>query len=512
MTVLVLVRRFLVDYARNPVNVLVLVLVPTVFVLVASGALADAARLLGGAGTATDLETVTAGWAAGFVSGIGMYFQIAGNRETDRRLVISGLARRDLIASRLATGLVLAVVATAAACAALVIRVGAIDTGRVVVGTFMFALIYVAIGATVGATVSNAVNGTVLILFIWILDVFFGPTLSASTSVVTRVLPTHFVSLWMADLPTGHAGIPTPLGWALGWACLALMVSIMVLAQTTRIVPGRIRKPSRIRVHKFSGLMRLGIISWRRNTVLWVLLILVPAVFVLLSDAITPPGEMTIVLREAGATVAAIVDPAHIHAGTMAPSGVASLAALAGMFIVLDNRRADRRLVMCGMTLRSVASARLLTVILASALAATSSLIFTALVFTPHNWLIYGIATLIIAMTYGCIGILLGPIFGRVSGVLVAFMIPFLDLGVGQSPMLRPEPEWWAQWLPGFGGMRTLIDGALTPEFDEWRSFLIALAWLAAAVGVSAWTLASSARAHSHASSYQRWATRTGGP
>jgi hypothetical protein len=40
MTTLMFVHRFLNDYVRNPVNLLLLIVVPTVFVLVASGELA----------------------------------------------------------------------------------------------------------------------------------------------------------------------------------------------------------------------------------------------------------------------------------------------------------------------------------------------------------------------------------------------------------------------------------------------------------------------------------------
>ncbi len=45
-----LVSRFFADYRRNPVNLLLLVLVPVAFVVVASGSLAEAATLLGGPG------------------------------------------------------------------------------------------------------------------------------------------------------------------------------------------------------------------------------------------------------------------------------------------------------------------------------------------------------------------------------------------------------------------------------------------------------------------------------
>ena len=52
-----LVRRFLADYARNPVNVTMLVLVPVAFVAGAAGSLSQLARLL--SGTRTSIVTFT---------------------------------------------------------------------------------------------------------------------------------------------------------------------------------------------------------------------------------------------------------------------------------------------------------------------------------------------------------------------------------------------------------------------------------------------------------------------
>ena len=62
-----LVRRFLADHRRNPVNLLVVVLVPVVFVVVAAGPMADAAKLLGGMGVS--VQTATAGWAGSGIPG-----------------------------------------------------------------------------------------------------------------------------------------------------------------------------------------------------------------------------------------------------------------------------------------------------------------------------------------------------------------------------------------------------------------------------------------------------------
>lgn len=81
----------------------------------------------------------------------------------------------------------------------------------------------------------------------------------------------------------------------------------------------------------------------------------------------------------------------------------------------------------------------------------------------------------------------LGPIFGPVGGVLIAFLVPFLDIGIGQSPMLRPAPAAWAQVLPGYGADRVLLDGGLTARFDETGSLLLGLAWLLALGVLAAW-------------------------
>ncbi|HRK47022.1 MAG TPA: hypothetical protein PK324_15430, partial [Nocardioides sp.] len=75
-----LVRCFLADYSRNGPNLVLLAVIPVVFVVVAAPPMADAARLLGGTGGGPAVETVTAGWAAAFLTAVAMYFQISSAR------------------------------------------------------------------------------------------------------------------------------------------------------------------------------------------------------------------------------------------------------------------------------------------------------------------------------------------------------------------------------------------------------------------------------------------------
>ena len=482
MTSSLIVRRFLSDYGRNPVNLLMLVLVPAVFVLVAAGSLAEAARLLGGPG-GLEVATATAGWAAGFLAGLAMYFQLAAAREADRRLVLAGLHPAGLAGARLFTGLVLALLVTAVSLVALLARTDVVEPVRVLLGTLMFALIYLALGALIGAYVHNPVNGTVLILFIWIIDVFFGPALGSIDRVATRWLPTHFVTLWMVDLPSRHGGRLGDLGWALAWTFGALLLCWLVVVRSTRIA-GRRAAPPPASVHaQLTGGLRMGLRDYRRNPVLWVLLIIVPVVFVLLSKAVTPDEQTTLPLVENGRTVLLTFSLPNMHAGTMTPIAIGSLAALAGMFIVLDTRAGDQRLVLAGARRGVVLTARLAVIGTAVLLVTAVSLTITATVFDARQWIVYAGTNLLLALTYALVGVAIGPVFGRVAGVFIAFLVPFLDLGIGQSPMLRAEPPLWAQFMPGYGASRVLLDGGLTSTFDRPGALLLALGWL---VGLTA--------------------------
>ncbi|MFD8495796.1 ABC transporter permease [Amycolatopsis sp. NPDC059657] len=467
----VFARRFFADYWRNPVNLLVLILVPVVFVVVAAGPMADAAKLLGGTGPS--VETATAGWAAGFLAGIAMYFQTRAARAADRRLVLAGLPTARLVTARLLTGLGLAAIAATAALLALAARTGIDEPGRVVAGTAMFAVIYLAIGALAGALVRSPVNGTVLILFAWILDVFFGPALGSPDRIATRWLPTHFVTLWMVDLPSRHGGRLGDLGWALAWTLGALVLAVLVVTTTTRVA-------HRTRHHAgqlVTGL-RMGLRDYRRNPVLWALLVVVPVIFIWLSKVITPGQTTSLSLVEDGRTVTPTFWLPNVHAGTMTPIAITSLAALAGLFVVLDARTGDQRLALAGFRVPALLAARLGVIAAAVLLTTAASLAVTAMVFDARQWGVFIAANLLLAATYALLGVCLGPVFGRVSGVFIAFLVPFLDLGIGQSPMLRAEPPAWAQALPGYGAYRVLLDGGLTGHFDTTGPLLLGLGWL----------------------------------
>ena len=494
-----LARRFLADYARNPVNLLMLVLVPAAFVAGASGSLAQLARLLSGTlAPGADLPAVTAGWAAAFIAAIAAYFQVRGARAADRRLVQAGLPTGQLATARAATGLALAVVASAAALVTLAARISIEHPARIITGTFMFAVIYLAIGAIVGTVVASSVNGTVLILFVWMIDVMFGPVFGSATRPAGRVFPTHFLTLWMADLPSHHAGRVGDLGWALAWTLAAAALAWAMLTSASRAArPPRRRQPGSTR-DQLRAAIWAGLADWGRNRLLWVLLVTVPTVFIVLATALAPGSRVRLVLDENGHQVSKVVSlafAAGIHPAFMAPIAIASLATLAGMFIVLDSRAPDQRLVLAGERAGPLLAGRLTLITLAALLAASVSLAVTGTVAHIGQWDSYIAASILLALTYAMIGVILGPVFGRVAGVLIAFLIPFLDLGIAQDPMLHASPPGWAHYLPGYGAFKVLTSAILTPGFSQAGPLLIALIWFAAATAAATVVLRRNLRA-----------------
>ena len=103
------------------------------------------------------------------------------------------------------------------------------------------------------------------------------------------------------------------------------------------------------------------------------------------------------------------------------------------------------------------------------------SLVVTAVDFTPVNFKWFMAGNLLIALTYGMIGVIIGSIFGRLGGLYLMFLLPFIDLGIAQNIMFSAVPPNWEIVLPGRGGVDVLVDGAFTTTFDRPGSIVSAL-------------------------------------
>ncbi len=468
--------RYLAEYTRRPLNLALLVVVPVVFVTLSAGAIADFADVLGGLTDLGTIEAATAGWAASLLAGIAGFFHVSSSRDADRRLAAVGAGTLPVVSARLISALGLAVVAGVGALIALALRTGIADAPRVIGVTFLMAVIYLGIGATVGALVRSELNGSLIVVFVWMFDVFFGPAMGGTAALI-RVFPLHFPTLVVTDVVSGHAGTVGDLGIAALWATGALASGTIALLATTR--PAGLPTPHLGgRWRRIAVATRYGFRDYRRNLVLWVLLVGLPVAFITLSIAVTPSEPAPVELFEDGQRSIQVLSMDNLHGAIMVPITVGFLAGLAGLFVALGSADGDRRLVLAGYRPLEILAARLGIIVFAALLTTGVSLAVTGASFTPESWLTFAAANVLIAVTYGMLGVLVGPRLGLLGGLYVMLMLPFIDIGIAQNAMFDAAPPAWAGLMPANGAVRVLLDGAFTASFDEVGALVLGSAWL----------------------------------
>ncbi len=522
MTALV-IRRALLDYARRPLNLVLLVAVPVVIVMALSGELASFSKLVSTTSSPTHLEVATAGWAAAAVAGLAGFFEVIGSRATDRRLAAASMRAAPVVGGRRGASAGLAVAAPAAGLLDLAARSGISDPLRAISAVLVVAVIYVAIGVLVGTLVRSEMNGALIVSVIWMLDVFVGAGLGGGSSVITRVFPMHFPTMVLTSQAAHHGGPIGDVGWSLIWAIGLSSLAIIRLAVTTRpairrtagpVVAGEpapqqseepalslsaattvptppsavtIREADPV-VHRvrqrsathLGAAFRAALRDYGRNRVLWVLLLVVPVLFIALAAEQTPTKPMPVELLHGARQFTAMISLRHVHAAQMAAIASALLAGIAGLFIVTGSADGDRRLVLAGFRPRQVLAGHLGVVAGAATLTTAVSLAVSAAFFAPQQWVQYAGGVLLIALTYAMIGVLLGPLTGRLGGLYLILLLAMVDVGYGQTVMFKPLPPTWGAYLPARGAGRLIIDGAFGTSTVQIGYLLLALGWLAA--------------------------------
>jgi hypothetical protein len=203
------------EQLRAPLTLALLVTIPALFVISAAGVLSDFAGALGGFLAGDAAVALSAGWAAAFISGTLGFFQAASSRGADRRLALAGLGPARVASSRIAASIGLAVIAAVAASIALLVRVDLAHPLHAVAAVLAFALLYLAIGIAVGSLVTAPLEGSLLVVFIFLLDAFAGPGMTGGSA------PPWAVSQKAADiLIAAGQGVDSPTG---DWIEVALV-------------------------------------------------------------------------------------------------------------------------------------------------------------------------------------------------------------------------------------------------------------------------------------------------
>jgi hypothetical protein len=204
------------EQLRAPFTIALLIAIPAVFVAASAGVLSDFARALGGKLAGDAASSLGAGWSAAFIAGTLGCFQAASSRDADRRLALAGLGPARVAASRIGASVLLAMVASTAGFVALLLRTGIVHPWHAAAAVLAFALIYLAVGVVVGSFVSGQLEGSLLVVGIFLLDVFSGPGMAEHAGPLS-------VSRKAADvLIAAGTGTSSPTG---DWIKLGLVVA-----------------------------------------------------------------------------------------------------------------------------------------------------------------------------------------------------------------------------------------------------------------------------------------------
>jgi hypothetical protein len=180
MTLAAVGGSFVREHLRTPLTLTLLVAIPVFFVLIFASVLGEFAEALGGTLAGSASTAISAGWAAAFLCGTLAFFQVASSRSADRRLALAGLGAGRVALARIAAAIVLGIVVSAIAYLTLWLRSGIEHPAHAAAAVLAFALIYIGIGALIGAFVSDPLNGSLLVVLVFAVDVFSGPQMTSN--------------------------------------------------------------------------------------------------------------------------------------------------------------------------------------------------------------------------------------------------------------------------------------------------------------------------------------------
>jgi hypothetical protein len=214
-----------------------------------------------------------------------------------------------------------------------------------------------------------------------------------------------------------------------------------------------------------------------RRPLVPILLVLVPAVIVIWSVAITQADPRRIELP-GGIWVTTTMKA--LHGPEMAKFTVAFVAALLGVFVMRSALQGDRRLVAAGYRAGEAIAARLTVLATAIVIAVAVAAAATAVSFSPESWFAVLAALILIGLIYAAIGVLAGALLDKLAATYLILFLVMSDLSVVQTPMFHATPARFALLLPGYAPTRLMLEGAYSATFNAADDLLLALAWAAA--------------------------------
>jgi len=139
-------------------------------------------------------------------------------------LALAGLGPLRVAAARLLASLALALIVTAVAMVALLLRARIEHPEHAALGIAAYAVTYLAIGSIVGAFVRDPLTGSMAVMFVFLIDTFSGPGMGQSAIPTVSTYPARLL------MAAGAGGASSTSDWAL--AVVTIVVALCLAAGT----------------------------------------------------------------------------------------------------------------------------------------------------------------------------------------------------------------------------------------------------------------------------------------
>lgn len=205
----------------------------------------------------------------------------------------------------------------------------------------------------------------------------------------------------------------------------------------------------------------MGLREFRRTPVLLGLLVILPLYFIGGFMYVVPTASLTVPIGGAVVTVRL----SDFVATLMTPLTAGLLSGIVGLFLMQSSKAADDRLRLAGYRSRDLVASRVGLLAAGGVLVSGASLAVVLVGFTPTSLLGFVAATVLTALTYGVVGVVVGVSLDRLPGIYVMLFVPFVDITLFQSPMATDSPS-WVTVLPGHFVTSATMDAAFTTGLD----------------------------------------------
>lgn len=213
------------QYARQPVNIALLIILPPLFILALAGALGTFSDVLGGNLRERSGAAIAAVWSASLLAASAAFFLVSGSRRADERLRIAGLRMGALNTAHAVGGALLALITGSIGFIVVMLTQDVASPIELWLAIFFGALAYEALGVALAFIISGDLEGSFVIILVFMLDAFVAGPLGGATGGWTNLFPLHHPSQVAVDA-TLHTDVELGrFGWTIGYTALLLAVS-----------------------------------------------------------------------------------------------------------------------------------------------------------------------------------------------------------------------------------------------------------------------------------------------